>query len=116
MKVLRVLVLVPALVALLAGCAAADMDRRLTSWKGESLDDLVRVWESPTSRVGNRYIWKQSYVNSVGGEKECLRIVDVDEKRNVDRLQLQGDCKWFNLHWQPFAGNPKTTDALKRSL
>lgn len=115
MKVVKVLV--PALVAsLLAGCAAADMDRRLTSWKGESFDELVRVWESPTTRQGNRYIWKQSGVDGFGREVECLRIVNLNDKRVVDRLELQGDCKWFNLHWQPFAGNPKTTPALKRSL
>lgn len=114
MKVLQVLA--PVFGVFLVGCAAADMDRRLMSWKGESFNELVRVWGSPTSRDGMRYVWQQVNVTSPGREVECLRIVDVNEKNIVDRLELQGDCKYFNLHLQPFAGNPKTMPPLKRSL
>jgi hypothetical protein len=115
MKVMQVLV--PALViSLLTGCAAADMDRRLTSWKGAPFDELVRAWDSPTSREGNRYIWKQSLVDQYGREVECWRIVDLNDKRVVDRLELQGDCKWFNANYEPFGGNPKTTPPLQRSI
>ena len=112
------------------------MDRRLVSWKGEHIENLIKVWGPPTSQTDaprKQYLWRQQGVASAPGglhsygpvtymstgsswNVECIRTVETDAKGLVDTLTLQGDCAWFNLHYQHFEGNPKIMPPMKRYM
>ncbi len=113
MQIRRILILIT-LIASLVGCATqAKYDKKLYSWKGQSIEDLFSSWGYPASSFvmpnGNTMyvythsstmtvptqIWPNGQVNPLSGQQVehwCKTYFEVNKEKKILHCSYEGNA------------------------